>query len=90
MCFEIAKANIEKKQESFLPQKTFTVIGMNVQKNYEVTFKFFPQKKFIHGPAPKAIELQNKLMTGNSPVILTESSLKNLNYFRKNQLLKAS
>ena len=65
LCLGSVKATPEKKTDFFQAQRTFTVYGINVQGNYEVTFKFFPQKKSIYGPAPKAIEFQNKLLIVN-------------------------
>lgn len=61
----IAKANYKKDTESLPTQKTFTVYSINAQKTYAVAFKFFPQKRFIYGPAPKVPEFQNKLMIEN-------------------------
>ena len=61
------KAHVVKKTHPCFTQKTFTVCEINHLKNYEVAFKFFPEKIFVYGPAPKAISFQNKLMISNSP-----------------------
>lgn len=66
LCFGMVKANIVKKPRAFFAPKTFTVYVINSLKNYETPFKFFPQKTFVYGPAPKAIAFQNKLMIENS------------------------
>lgn len=65
MCFGIAKGNMVKKAHPFFTQKTFSVTGINPLKNYETAFKFFPEKKIMIGPAPRAISFQNKLMIEN-------------------------
>ncbi len=64
------KAHIVKKTHPCFTQKTFTVCEINHLKNYEVAFKFFPEKIFVYGPAPKAISFQNKLAIENKNNIL--------------------
>lgn len=75
-CFGIAKANSKRNPIALPAQNTFTVYGINVQKNYEVTFKFFPQKTVIYGPAPKAPSFQNKLMIENSGGVISRKCLR--------------
>jgi len=65
ICFGIIKANMVKKAHPCFTPKTFSVTGINRLGNYELAFKFFPEKKIIIGPAPKAISFQNKLMIEN-------------------------
>lgn len=64
-CFGMARANVVRKAHPSFTQKIVTVTGINHLRNYEVAFKFFPQQKFIYGPAPKAISFQNKLAIEN-------------------------
>ena len=84
LSFGIAKAHLVNKAHPCFTQKTFSVTGINSLKNYETTFKFFPEKKIMYGPAPKAISFQNKMVIENSRAVITETSLRNLKYyFRK-------
>ncbi len=79
MCFGIAKAHVVKKAHPFFTQKTFTVTGINSLKNYETTFKFFPERKIIYGPAPKAISFQNKLVIEISRIAIMPSAIRKNN-----------
>lgn len=83
LCFGIVKAHEVKKAHPFFTQKTFSVSGINKLKDYNVAFKFFPEKIFRCGPAPKVITFQNKLMMENSSVAITQTTLRNLKYSQK-------